>query len=409
MTAVDRAAAVPPFPPAERARIVRPLLSDSAAKWNSRTHPEISGVSLGEIQAALGAYVDVDAVRAVVRGSADLVLAECVRQFQTKCYRDERHHDGRAGASTLDSLGLIARAGLRHPDAANPLAQRRLNRHSQAVRTTTEFTAATWFDHIVDPAVLGQRTGGGLHVLLVRRLRLAERHLLALTGLTPAALGLTEPHRGARPRSMTTSMHTLGLALDIAYTGNPWVVSAASWRAMKHAAELMSGAALPYASSSAYFSSLGADPGRTTGQIWDEVHRRSEEFAAYFRLAGDQDRLRAAVQGARVLPGESVDEAVVRWRSVIHRDRQALVRTSPRGDFVHHSPPEEGFLSLGRDLVIALRDHAGLAWGGVDLGGGRRGSGDMMHFDTRVDGIGRTLASTTTAWIPQTGHPCLSP
>jgi len=42
-----------------------------------------------------------------------------------------------------------------------------------------------------------------------------------------------------------------------------------------------------------------------------------------------------------------------------------------------------------RDLVIALRDQAGLAWGAVDFG--TRESGDVMHFDARRDGIGRTL------------------
>ncbi len=42
-----------------------------------------------------------------------------------------------------------------------------------------------------------------------------------------------------------------------------------------------------------------------------------------------------------------------------------------------------GFLDLDRDLVIALRDVAGLAWGASDFGGSA--NGDFMHFDCRHD------------------------
>jgi hypothetical protein len=39
--------------------------------------------------------------------------------------------------------------------------------------------------------------------------------------------------------------------------------------------------------------------------------------------------------------------------------------------------------------MIALRDHGCLAWGAIDFG--PSASGDLMHFDCRNTGIGRTL------------------
>ncbi len=426
---VDTAAAVPPFAAAERANVVQALLtsrqSERAVAWNASAHPAVSGVTLDEIRNALDRYVDAAAVRAAMgtTGANDnAVLVERVHQFQVKCYTDRSAHDGQAGESTLDSLGLIARSGtgLRHADRGNAKAQERLRTRDGQVKAATanEFSAANWFDRMVDPSVFGFRTknGNGLHVVLVRKLRLAERHLLTLpafAGMTPArladALGLTEKHGGARPsQTQSTSVHTFGLAIDIAYTPNPWIHSAASWSAMQRAALLVSGTSLTQRSAPAYFHSLGSDSALSTGKVWDEIQRRNAELIAYFALHGDDRALRAALARRTpgvTRPGESLDDAVTRWRTRIRQDR----RTLATGDFDNHLPPDQGFLSHQRDLVVALRDHGCLVWGAVDLGPGADGSGDIMHFDARIDGAGRALSNNTQAFIPSTGHPCLPP
>ena len=439
---VDAAAAVPPDTPAERAAVSQPLLSPQASAravaWNARMHPGASGVTPDQIRAALDSYVDPAAVRTALDGDSaaasqpDALLAECVHQFQRKCYREQLEHDGRAGKSTLDSLGLIERggpaftSGLRH----NARAQHRLNQHDAQVQAATggQFSAASWFSGMTDPAVFGLRTKGGhgLHVLLVRKLRQAERYLLTLPrfhGMTPvalaAALGLSERHGGMRA-AQTDSMHTFGLAIDIEYTANPWPHADASWQAMKRAATLVSGVSLHHDSAPAYFSSLGSNPALSTGQIWDELHQRHAELAGYFRLGQDPAALKAALlagqaRGTASLTqaGESVDEAVTRWQSQIAADRHALA--APGGDFTGRDPAH-GFLTHDRDLVIALRDHGCLAWGAVDQGPNRRGSGDMMHFDARIDGAGRVLAwppagpaaGSPINFLPAPGHhPCL--
>ena len=439
---VDVAAAVPPFAAAERATVLEPLLpareSATAVGWNGRVHPATSGVTVDEIRAALRSYVDAAAVQTALQrrnatapgapidastATTDPVLAECVHQFQMKCYRDKKEHDGQAGESTLDSLGLIARTGtgLHRADRGHVRAQQRLNSRDAEVKAATNnaFSAANWFDRMVDPSVFGVRTklGNGLHVVMVRKLRQAERHLLTLpafAGMTPArlgaALGLTEKHGGARPaQTESTSVHTFGLAIDIEYLANPWVRSKASWRALQRAS-LVSGTRLTQSSAPRYFSSLGSDPARSTGQIWDELHRRNNELITYFQLGQDSSALRAALQAGQdrgttglINPAETLDSAVTRWRTQISQDQRHLAA----GDFHRHVSPARGFLSHPRDLVIALRDHGCLAWGAVDLGPGARGSGDIMHFDARVESVGRVLTRDTQAFLPTLGHPCV--
>lgn len=438
----DVAAAVAPFTSTERARVAEPLLSARASAeavaWTHRMHPAVSGVNPDDIRAALRDYIDAAAVQAAIERhnrrerrdpldaanpESDAALVECVHQFQMKCYRDRREHDGRAGESTLDSLGLVVRAGsgFRAADRGNAAAQRRLRGHDQQIGALTEheFSAANWFDAMADPSVFGWRTklGNGLHVLLIRRLRQAERHLLTLPayrGMTPAAmgvaLGITEAQGGARPSQSTSlSVHTFGLAIDIAYRANPWIRDATSWLALRHAAALVSGIQLTQATASEYFSALGS-AGRSTDQIWEELERRNNELITYFRLSGDAPALRAALGAGQMrgtsglfAPQESIDQAADRWHARIQQDRDSLART----DFGNHAKPDEGFLSLPRDLVIALRDHACLAWGAVDLGPGSRGSGDMMHFDARIGGVGQVLARGVS-FVPAAGHPCLS-
>jgi subtilisin family serine protease len=438
---VDVAAAVPPFSPTERATVVEPLLSAresaTAIAWNRGMHPGVSGVRLGEIRDALKNYIDPVAVQVAIQAhnkresgdpidasspESEAVLAECVHQLQKKCYCEQREHDGHAGESTLDSLGLIVRAGsgFRGADRGNATAQKRLDKRDQQIQAATshEFSAANWFSKMTDPAVFGWRTESahGLHVLLVRKLREAERYLLTLPafrGKTPAelgnALGLHEPHKGARPSATTGSVHTFGLAIDVGYSGNPWLHHLSSWHAMQRAAKLVSGVNLAHTSAPQYFSSLGSDPVRSTGQVWDELALRDAELVAYFKLGDDTAALRAALTAGQlrgmadlVDPGESIAQAVTRWRIQIRNDQDDLSHQ----DFQHHVPPERGFLTLPRDLVVALREHGCLAWGAVDFGPEDRGSGDFMHFDARIDGAGYVLAQGTN-YVPKTGHPCL--
>lgn len=49
----------------------------------------------------------------------------------------------------------------------------------------------------------------------------------------------------------------------------------------------------------------------------------------------------------------------------------------------------ESLTNHSQELLIALRDVAGLAWGGAEMSGNE--NGDFMHIDCRQDNFGRVL------------------
>jgi hypothetical protein len=104
---------------------------------------------------------------------------------------------------------------------------------------------------------------------------------------------------------------------------------------------------------------------------------------------------------------ETIADAARRWRTLIARDLANMRANGSPFRSGKTRDPLLGFLDLDRDLVIALRDSACLAWGAVDIGSGVDGSGDIMHFDDRVCGIGRALADVGGNTRPRSGHPCV--
>ncbi len=415
--AVDATVAVPPFEPAKRT-VQTPLLSPSASAaavaWNRLRHPAQSGVEPSELRAALASYVDLAAVQAAIdtynlahpaapidttSGDVDAVLVEAIFQLQKRCFVDAALHDGKAGEGTLDSLGLVLRTGLNGSDQANPNRTAWVQSKDADIRSlsSNELTAATWFERMVNPSFLGWNFSHGIHLHLARRLRVAERALLAQTayaGMTPvelaAALGIDEQHGGARPTATSRSQHTLGLAVDIKYATNPWVAASdfggnAEFRAAAaHAALLVSGVAITF--DGAYLHGLGSST-RATADVYDELALRSRELVAYLALDGDDAALRTLLAAQKAVPGvfqsgESLDDGVARWRGIVHTDLSNL--SGSGSNFSPGRDPRRGFLNLAKDLVVALRDDACLAWGAIDFGAGA--SGDMMHFDDRRPG-----------------------
>lgn len=424
---MDSASAVPPFVDAKRQKIDQPLLSPpesaSAIRWNERKHPAESGVEPEEILDALAFYVDAAAVEDAIaahnsrhpgnqittgNGTVDAVFIECVHQFQKKCFIEKNQRDGKAGESTLDSLGLVARPGLHSWNKVNDTAQSRLKRTGSAVANGTggEFEASDWFDHMANPAVFGFTFNRGIHLVLLRKLRLAERHLLTLPAyeaMTPVelgkALGMGERHKGSRPEADTASMHTFGLAIDIGYRVNPWIRRSSSRDAIRRAALLTGGRRLTRNPITKEFNALGTDSALSTRDVYDGVAALDAALREYLACETDPTALQSAIRSrvedetdGVVDQGESEANAETRWTAQVKQDRRAL----ERDDFKGHHSPEKGFLNLPKDLVIALREHACLAWGGCDIGGGEFGSGDMMHFDARAEGVGRRLARTRT-------------
>lgn len=431
--AVAAATPLTPAPPTTTA--LSASRSASAQTWNAAHHDADSGVTGRDLARRVASYIDMPAARKVATdagvtgGTApfDAGCVEGIHQFQAAMFSEAGQVDGMAGGSTLDTLGFVRRPGMNPVAQSNAAAQRRLNRVDADL--APEFTAATWWEGMVNPAWLGQRFRNGIHLVLARKLRQAEGILLAqrryagLSGVAlGAAVGIAEGHKGARPTSTTASMHTFGLAVDIEYQANPWIVGqhvdsdasgpspaglvtqAANARmtsTINRAALLVDGATVNV--TAAYLSRLARG---SAGDAWDDLHRLHTAFVSYLGIAGDVTAARQLVDARQAVagvrqPGEAPDAAARRWAAQASSDLAALragavTRKNARGNDISVArsnftgrDPRRGFLSLSRDLVVALRDDAGLAWGAVDFGATE--SGDIMHFDCRRDGVGRIL------------------
>lgn len=434
----DTALAVPPFSTTERRRVAPPLLGSSrsaaASRRNGADHPDRSGVGPDVLRSALRDYVDFDAVARAVGDARDsvitdgstfdAVLVEAIHQFQKKAYLVAKHADGIAGGSTLESLGLIHHR-LPRPDATNAAAKAVILRQAREISGATggRFSAHRWYQDFVNPSFLGHRFKVAVHPTLLAQLRKAEVHLLqkpAYAGMTPVALGRAlgftperEPHAGGRPEvrkgSAKNSFHLYGLATDIRYLANPWVAGNPAQTAhgnkqfmavMERASLLMRGQALRV--DPRYLAGLASRP---TADICAVLRGLSDTFKDYLALARDPVALRrqiASQQGSAkgvVETNETLDGAVQRWAARIERDIASLHR---KGNFKSRDP-REGFFDLPADLVVALRDHAGLAWGAVDIG--ETQSGDLMHFDLRRLPIGKAVRAKAPRTGPTSGGP----
>ena len=425
--------AVDPFPPAERRSLAPPLMtaavSAKAVAWNAARHPSVSGVDPAAIRAALENYVDLPTIQAEIQAAnakgagialgtppVDSVLVEAVHQFQRKCYTEPRQADGWVGESTLDSLGVVSTSPqFNTVDEVHVKARKALQGAEKDIETATagRHTADNWFENMVNPAFLGRTFTKGIHAVLAARLRIAERHLLAQPGFkgkTPAALGqalqIAEQHRGARPhKPKSSSMHTAGLAVDINYTGNPWVggnpetpVGNKHFTEVVGRATLLIGGAALRTDERLTPEFLNRLSTRPTSEIYARLELYDRYFRGYFALDGALDairvrllahqlRLHAETLRLIIHTGEDVDAAARRWLEQIRKDQNAL----KGGNFGKGREPRHGFLNLHKELVVALRDVAGLAWGAVDFGDEQ--SGDMMHFDCRRDGVGRIVSA----------------
>jgi hypothetical protein len=429
----DRAAATPAFPASERRKLtglLSPSQSAAAIRWNLRTHPASSGVPTAHIATDLTRYVDFEAVREAVRTQSgvlstsskeiiDSVFVEAAHQFQAKVYRDKNEQKGEVGPSTLESLGIVKHnLRVKFGDVYGRKVLKKILPETFDKLTGGEFNADNWYDSIVAPSFLGHRvsrSGQGIHLLLLRKLREAENYLRSLpayTDMPPVALGRalgldrnSASYSGGRISAKREGMHGMGLALDIDGTGNPWV--GAGW--------------------------ITDDP---KGRDWlvQQIKTNPDDRlrSRYQRILNTRNEryrfaqvLRSAAGESRDVPAEgSTIASFLHAVAVAHgRDTRTVYQILARRNeefkaFLRSHPSEldywknsatfsnrnplHGFLNLHVDLVVALRHRALLAWGATDFGGSQ--SGDVMHFDVRTLGVGREIANALGSYVPRSGH-----
>ena len=337
--------------------------------------------------------------------------------------------DGTVAEDTLDALGFVYHTGkkteLNLADLVNKTAAETLKKVKETDFQGLEpgLTAATWWNYMVRPPWLGMPIKQGIHLVLLKRLRQAQRFLMGLPAyenLSPAelgkVLGLEEEHKGARPGAATRSMHTFGLAIDISYTHNPWLSNperntARIAEITRRASQFIGGKPRSQPGITASWLHQLAVQRQDTAEIYKILSEWSNWLGSYFALATDLKRLESQLPVLNatnpdigfIRPGESLANAAQRWARDIKTDFDAFATAVARGG--EKEAVRNGFMDLARDLVLALREYACLGWGAVDFGPGE--SGDIMHFDCRVDGIGRAIRIATGNPAPTAGHRCL--
>jgi hypothetical protein len=387
------------------AQVLSVAMNTKATKANKKSLVN-SGISITDISSALARTVDVGVITRVLttenqrdikgkyilegNGAIDAVFTEAVHQFQTLNYLNPIEHDGVAGRSVLETLGFFNHKLKGSLNTVSFYGQIQLNviKDMVARDTKKEFMATNWFNGLVKPSWLGVKINDGIHILLLRKLKEAEAWLLAqpkYAGMSPVALGTamglkaTSRYSGARLSSEGMGMHSFGLALDIDVDGNPWI--GAGWikndpvkkmerKKFLETLRKASGEHLPGATIFSYLDSIASSSGGDTENVFRILKEKNDQFVDYLRTHNDELKY---------------------WTNSATFQRQS---------------PLKGFMSLNQDLVYALRQVAGLAWGALDFG--PRASGDMMHFDMRTVGVGKTIAAQIQAHVPVIGHPTLN-
>ena len=248
------------------------------------------------------------------------------------------------------------------------------------------------------------------HTAFLRRLDTAQRYLrsnypdVSERVLVPSVnLPGTRSQWRAAER-LTSSPHLFGMAIDISGGQNPWMSNPAEeerntlyawiiWRAtwlMSRGSPITPAESHRLAGSRSSASSRG-EP-QSTEVIWQYFHEANDATLAYLGLVDSREavaeRLRSLGEPSPLIQGERYigdyvpadipierlrlgPPALEDWMQVIRHDRSNWPNRG-RDETV------SGFMNLRRELVVALRDQAGLQWGACDLG--ERQSGDMMHF-----------------------------
>lgn len=376
---------------------------NAKATLSNATALSKSGLSATAVLSSLERYLNKAAIRQALlqynqsnpsvtykvetAGSVDAVFTEALHQFQAANYIDPKQHDGILGRSTLETLGFIEHGLKQKLSSAGFYGQKQLNsapiKNGVPIHSNNEFNANNWYQFILKPSWLGIPISDGIHLALLRKLREAETWLFnqpQYAGMTPAALGkalgftASTHYSGARLSATKQAMHGFGLALDIHVIGNPWI--GAGWtqsterKRMLDVLKKASGNNLPGENVLAYLHSLAVTMGNDTAKIYTTLQQRHTEFIAYLKNN----------------PAE-----LQFWKiSLTFGNRNPL----------------NGFLNMHPDLVYALRQVAGLAWGAVDFGPGA--NGDIMHFDLRTIGIAKFLCTHIGGHVPKPGnHPAI--
>ncbi len=332
---------------------------------------------------------------------AKLQVKNATGVFNTETLRAVR---GAAGEPKLSAAAILKESFLQGLHEGEPYMEGdvlgKLNQAPKAGATTpADRTAqdmgyashAAWKATWVDITLLGKTLGPG-HPHLAARVRAAdaflkERH----PGMDVATIRKTIGWDGSGNGAYDTDaakgeahQHTMGLAIDVEKAQNPYIFrgktkhdgdEADDWyeKFFKHACKVYGGEPITAANMMAWSKEM------STEELFEKIHATSEATRQYLELAHkDDETIEATLLKAGYKPSEVKAEVgkVKARNKVFHNPKRKQTEA-------------KAITNISEELLLALRDAAGLAWGGVEMSGNE--NGDFMHFDCRNDPFGKAV------------------
>jgi hypothetical protein len=208
------------------------------------------------------------------------------------------------------------------------------------------------------------------------------------------------------------SMHGWGMAIDFKVMTNPYVLNEAGegqldqalLQAYDHIAAFVLGKSQSDLRKLRQGRSAFGDG--SISAVYDSLREESDAMKRYFSWLDDEAGLRSFTEQEWTLshsgqPAPQIEQI----KAQIKDDYEVLGGATDAGNkrptndqsdrpFAPTSSggkgdPKTGFLNLDKAFVLAMTN-AGLAWGAIDFGGA---SGDVQHFDLRLEGNGKKVYS----------------
>lgn len=192
-------------------------------------------------------------------------------------------------------------------------------------------------------------------------------------------------------------LHSAGLALDLDVKHNPWVFTGGAMndimaKHLRYAAQLYGGEAITAPELYKWSQEM------STEELHARVHMVSQSLGQYLELA--ETGTDAEIEQAFITRAQfSAAEAKAVVVSVRRFGKQGFKDSVTKGKRVWQDNMSRGeatgLTTHSLEIVVALRDVAGLAWGGTEMAEGE--NGDFMHFDCRNEPIGQTILAFANA------------
>jgi len=244
---------------------------------------------------------------------------------------------------------------------------------------------------------------GTAHPLLASRIAAAEAYLVQRFGSAANAIKKTgwskragaaystgkAAHDAKDPKS---HMHTMGMAMDIDPGVNPYTMpkgdgAAGDWMTWFYQTGFELGHRLGFGGDALDLDSLLKEGQQMSSEeLHEHMLASSKSFASTVELSEKtDDEIKAALlAGNPPYQDGSGEKGIPNLIEKWFHPAKKVFHDAKTGERQFHETMTES-----KELIVALRDAAGLNWGGTEMSPGQ--NGDFMHFDTRNDTIGHTV------------------